>query len=49
MKNTSLFNLIKIFSRKEVPVLNTVDPVLHCEQNHHHDFYCDAERPHINN
>ncbi len=43
----SIFNLIEIFrsSRKQVVQLITADT--HCEQKHHHDFYCDAEKPFI--
>ncbi len=43
----SIFNLIEIFrttrtSHKEATITHS-----HCENNHHHDFYCDAEKPFI--
>ena len=47
MKNKTLFNLIQIFGRTNHTELKVVDPVQHCERNQHHDYYCDAERPHI--
>lgn len=43
----SLFNLIEIFGQAKRPTLNTVSPKTHCEQKHHHDFYCDAEKPFV--
>lgn len=47
MDNNFLFNLIRLYSRPANPEFKMVDPVKHCEQNGHHDFYCDAERPYI--
>ncbi len=47
IKNKSIFNLIEIFRQTRKPVLNTISPKTHCEEKHHHDFYCDAEKPHI--
>ena len=49
MKNNSLYNLIEIFRGTKNPEVKLVDPVQHCEHNQHHDYYCDAERPHIHN
>ncbi|MDN3665139.1 hypothetical protein ACFFU1_02780 [Algibacter miyuki] len=46
-KNISIFNLIEIFRGNRKPVLNTISPKTHCEQNSLHDFYCDAEKPYI--
>jgi hypothetical protein len=43
----SIFNLIEIFSQPKKATLNTVSPKTHCEEKHHHDFYCDAEKPFI--
>ncbi|MBT2160201.1 hypothetical protein [Zobellia barbeyronii] len=45
LKHISLFNLIEIFSRP-TRQLQTVDVQTHCEQKHHHDFYCDAQQSH---
>ncbi len=45
--NVSLFNLIAIFRSSGQKVAHTLSPKTHCEQRHHHDFYCDAEMPHI--
>ncbi len=43
----SIFNLIEIFrSAKKAPVVRPV-AATHCEQKHHHDFYCDAEKPFV--
>ncbi len=47
LKHTSIFNLIEIFRGRRREVVNTITPQTHCEQKHIHDFYCDAERPHI--
>ncbi len=46
-KTKSIFNLIEIFRSQPKKVLNTINPKTHCEQKHIHDFYCDAEKPHI--
>ncbi|GGD18110.1 hypothetical protein [Hyunsoonleella pacifica] len=47
LKHISVFNLIEIFRGQGRKVLNTISPKTHCEQKHIHDFYCDAERPHV--
>ena len=47
--NKSIFNLIEIFRTTKKPVANTVIPSAHCDQKYHHDFYCDAEKPFIEN
>ncbi|WP_170179727.1 hypothetical protein [Flavivirga rizhaonensis] len=47
LKHISIFNLIEIFSNNRKKVLHIISPKTHCEQKHIHDFYCDAERPHI--
>ncbi|QLG45489.1 hypothetical protein [Costertonia aggregata] len=46
-KHTSIFNLIEIFRQTKRSTANTISPETHCEQKHHHDFYCDAEKPFI--
>jgi len=43
----SIFNLIEIFSRPKIINRDVINKVSHCEQEHHHDFYCDAEKPFI--
>ncbi len=45
----SLFNLIEIFSNNRKPVMHTAIAQDHCDKKHHHDFYCDAEKPFVNN
>ena len=45
----SIFNLIEIFRGTKRTALQAVTAEKHCEQKHHHDFYCDAEKPFINN
>ena len=48
LKHISIFNLIEIFrGRGRKTVLNTISPKTHCEQKHIHDYYCDAEKPHV--
>ncbi len=47
LKHISIFNLIEIFRGKRKRVLNTLSPKTHCEQKQIHDYYCDAERPHV--
>lgn len=45
----SIFNLIEIFrSSRRIADFELV-PESHCEQKHHHDFYCDAEKPFVTN
>ncbi len=43
----SIFNLIEIFRTSQKPVAQTVTASDHCEQKHHHDFYCNAEKPFV--
>ncbi|MEM7485647.1 MAG: hypothetical protein AAF348_10615 [Bacteroidota bacterium] len=45
----SIFNLIEIFANHKKQVTPSVMTAAHCEQKHHHDFYCDAEKPFITN
>lgn len=47
LKHISIFNLIEIFKGKRKRIIKTISPKTHCEQNHLSDFYCDAERPHL--
>ncbi|GAL65585.1 hypothetical protein [Jejuia pallidilutea] len=47
LKHTSIFNLIEIFNGKRTKVSHTISPKTHCEQKHIHDYYCDAEKPHV--
>lgn len=43
----SVFNLIEIFRTPKRAKVNNIISAAHCEQEHHHDFYCDAERPFV--
>lgn len=47
LKHISVFNLIEIFRGNGRKVLNTIPAKTHCEQRYIHDFYCEAERPFI--
>lgn len=47
LKHNSIFNLIGVFRAGKKKVVNTISPKTHCGQKHIHDYYCDAERPHI--
>lgn len=47
LSHISIFNLIEIFRQAKRPVPNTVSPKTHCAERHHHDFYCDAEKPDV--
>ncbi|WP_350286597.1 hypothetical protein [uncultured Croceitalea sp.] len=44
----SLFNLIEIFRSSQKASSTVLVSETHCEQKHHHDFYCDAEKPFLN-
>lgn len=44
---TSIFNLIEIFRGTKKSVKHIATAEKHCEQKHHHDFYCDAEKPFV--
>lgn len=43
----SLFNLIEIFRQGNTTKTTPINMESHCAQKHHHDFYCDAEKPFI--
>ncbi len=43
----SIFNLIEIFRKPHKVQVKTVKASEHCEQEYHHDFYCDAEKPFV--
>jgi hypothetical protein len=43
----SIFNLIEIFRRSKKIEDKTINAKAYCAKSHHHDFYCDAERPFI--
>ncbi len=43
----SLFNLIEIFRQSKKSNTKQINAKVHCDQKHHHDFYCDAEKPFI--
>ena len=43
----SLFNLIEIFRRNGNPIKEMRLAEDHCDKKHHHDFYCDAEKPFV--
>ncbi|WP_187269513.1 hypothetical protein [Flagellimonas hymeniacidonis] len=45
----SIFNLIEIFRTSKKQEAQPIIPQTHCEQKHHHDFYCDAEKPFVKN
>jgi len=45
--NVSIFNLIEIFRSHSKRMLQTINPKTHCEHKALHDYYCDAEMPHI--
>ncbi|MDT0555395.1 hypothetical protein [Patiriisocius hiemis] len=49
MKHThkSIFNLIEIFRKGKTRVIKTINLASHCESRSLHDYYCDAEKPHI--
>lgn len=47
LKQTSIFNLIEIFGKPRTIQSKTINTESHCEQKHHHDFYCDAEKPFV--
>lgn len=49
MKNThkSIFNLIEIFRKGKTKAIKTLQIATHCEHKSLHDYYCDAEKPHI--
>ncbi|MCD2258052.1 hypothetical protein [Psychroserpens luteolus] len=47
LKHISIFNLIEIFRTSQKKIVQTISPKTHCEQKHIHDYYCDAEKPHI--
>ena len=43
----SIFNLIEIFGKTKRAEPQTLSLENHCAYEHHHDFYCDAEKPSI--
>ncbi len=43
----SIFNLIEIFRTSKNLNKQTIISNSHCETKHHHDFYCDVEKPFI--
>ncbi len=43
----SIFNLIEIFRSSKRATIQIISNEAHCEQKHHHDFYCDAEKPFV--
>lgn len=45
----SIFNLIEIFRGSQKATAKLLVAKTHCDQKHHHDFYCDAEKPFISN
>lgn len=47
LQQPSIFNLIEIFSKPRSGHTTSINAVAHCEQKHHHDFYCDAEKPFV--
>ncbi len=47
LKKVSIFNLIEIFGQNRKKEIPRIDASAHCEQKHHHDFYCDTEKPFV--
>jgi len=45
----SIFNLIEIFRTSPKGAVETISTDTNCEQKHHHDFYCDIEKPFVTN
>ena len=45
--NKSLFNLIEVFSKGKMKVVEQSDSSTHCEKHQLHDFYCNAEKPFV--
>lgn len=48
IQHKSIFNLIEIFRQGKTKIINSITPRTHCEQKGIHDFYCDAEKPFVN-
>ena len=44
----SIFNLIEIFAKSPKRIATSALSNTHCEHEQLHDYYCDAEKPHIN-
>lgn len=44
--HTSIFSLINIF-RQGKKSINNLNTAKHCEDKSIHDYYCDAEKPHL--
>lgn len=47
LKHTSIFNLIEIFRKNRRKESYSLNLETHCEQKQIHDYYCDAEKPHV--
>jgi hypothetical protein len=47
LKHISIFNIIEIFRSGQKKIAQTIIPKTHCEQKYIHDFYCEAEKPHV--
>jgi hypothetical protein len=43
----SIFNLIEIFRQSKKSKIKPLNTNVHCDEKHHHDFYCDVEKPFI--
>ncbi|MGB1231277.1 MAG: hypothetical protein ACPG5M_03445 [Winogradskyella sp.] len=46
-KHKSIFNLIEIFRNRSKKIIIPISEKAHCATNHLHDYYCDAEKPHV--
>ena len=46
LKHISIFHLIEIFRGKKRSEIKPISLEAHCEHEYHHDYYCDAEKPH---
>jgi len=47
LKHRSIFNLLEIFRQGKKRVVAVINATTHCKDRSIHDYYCDAERPHI--
>lgn len=41
------FNIVELFVKTRTQAVQTISSESHCDQKNHHDFYCDAEKPFI--
>ena len=41
------FNIVELFVTTRTEAVQTISSESYCDQKNHHDFYCDAEKPFI--